>query len=109
MTNNQSFLTYATLKDATPFDEIFPDKKVPIISLVPKIPQIDAPPCYVLDTTSLNVKQIKKLAKLLCQTWKECTSLKMATQYIETGLPIRCDWFSGVTTTDFGHYMSLVD
>ncbi len=108
MTNNQA-PTYANLKDDTPFNQIFPDKKVPIISLIPTVPNENAPPCYVINHQFLAKKQITELASLLHEHREDCTSLEMAIQAVERGLPIQHIWFSGGTTTDFGHFMNLVD
>lgn len=110
MNNNQAPSTYGTLKDDTPFNQFFPDNQVPIVSLIPAVPTLGAPQCYVIDPQYLTKQQITGLAELVYQNWNpECTSLEMAIQYVESGLPIKCEWFTGVTTTDLGEYMKLVD
>ncbi|MEH2085997.1 hypothetical protein [Nostoc sp.] len=110
MTNNQTPSTYATLKDNTPFNQFFPDNQVPIVSLIPTIPALGAPECYVIDPKHLTKEQITGLAKLVYQKWKpECTSLEMAIQSVESGFPLNCEYFSGVTTEDLAEFMKLVD
>ncbi|MEH2236012.1 hypothetical protein [Nostoc sp.] len=109
MTNNQSAKTYGFLKDNTPFNWLFPDNKVPIISLVPVRLTPEAPPCYVVDSQYLTKKQIKELAILLFQELENCTSFKMAIQIVKGGLPLTHTWFSGVETSDAGEFFRLMD
>ena len=110
MTNKQLPQTYATLKNDTPFNQFFPNNQVPIVSLIPSFPALGAPQCYVIDPQYLTKKQITELAKLVRQNWEpECTSLEIAIQAVESGLPLKCDWFSGVTTSDYSEFMKLVD
>ncbi|MBN3924017.1 hypothetical protein [Nostoc sp. NMS4] len=110
MNNDELPQTYGTLKDDTPFSQFFPENQVPIISLIPLVPGLGAPECYVIDPKHLTKKQIADLAELVYQKRKpECTSLEMAIQAVESGLPLERKWFSAVTTTDLAEYMKLVD
>ena len=103
--------TWAELKPDTPFNQIFPDSKVPIKSIVPIIPDSEgSPPCYVIDAAFLSEDQIKELALGLYQTWRpKCTSVAMAIDYIRRGLPLSCEHFSGVATTNPAVLAMLLD
>lgn len=109
MTNNQSAKTYGILKDDTPFNRLFPENKVPIISLIPVPPVPEAPPCYVIDFNFLTRTQHKELAMMLYEQKSECTSFKMALQVVREGLPINHSWFAGVETSDAGEFFRLMD
>ena len=103
--------TWATLKPNTPFNQIFPDGKVPIKSLVPIIPRDEtSPTCYIVDVDFLSNQQIQTLAERLYQMWQpECTDVQMAVNCIRQGLPLKCDHFSGVTTTDEAVFAMMLD
>lgn len=109
MTNDQSPKTYGILKEDTPFNRLFPDKKVPIISLIPVPPTPESPPCYVVDSQYLTKKQIKELAMMLYEDQKDCTSFKMAIEFVKKGLSLNYTWFSGVETSDVGEFFKLMD
>jgi hypothetical protein len=97
---NTEFLTWATLKPDTPFDDLFPDGRVPIvspISMQPSDPK--APRCYLVDYPKLARDQIRGLATLLLRQWHP-RSAEEAIDYIKEGLPVSCEWFDGVTTID---------
>lgn len=88
---------WAWLKDETPFNEIFPNRQVPIVSIFPIIPrELGSPPCYVVDAKFLSLEQIDRLAQRLFEMWRpECASLEQARKYIFQGLPLKTDWFNG--------------
>lgn len=93
--------TWANLKPDTPFNKLFPDSKVPIKSIFPIIPREEGSPhCYVVDAKYLSQEQIQALAEELYQMWQpECTSVQMAIDYINQGLPLNIEHFNGVTST----------
>lgn len=93
--------TWATLKEETPFNEIFPDRIVPVRSIFPIIPrEAGSPPCYVVDSNLLSPEQVERLAQQLFEMWRpECQSLEEAKDYIQHGLPLKTDWFNGVSTS----------
>lgn len=100
MTAITEFLTWATLKPDTPFDNLFPDGRVPIVSPIPMQPQDkSAPRCYLVDYSKLDHDQIRELANLLLRQWHP-RSAEEAIAYIKEGLPLSCEWFEGVTTID---------
>lgn len=94
--------TWATLREGTPFAPLFPDGKVPIVSLISVKPDDEvAPLCYEVDVNLLSAEQVDGLAELLWLQWQpECSSKNEAAAYIREGLPIGCGWFIGVTTVD---------
>lgn len=110
MTNTE-ILTWATLKTDTPFNEFFPDGRVPIVSPI-SIQPVDelAPFCYLVDGSKLSFSQAQGLANQLWQKWHpECESLEEAIHYIQEGLPLDCNWFIGVTTIDQKMLAILLD
>ncbi|MEH1810894.1 MAG: hypothetical protein V7K26_00135 [Nostoc sp.] len=108
MTNDKSAQTYGILKDDTPFNQLFPENKVPIISLIPVPPTPEALPCYTVDSQYLSKKQIKELAMLLYEHRKDCTSFKMAIEVVREGLPLNHNWFCGVETSDAKEFFGLM-
>lgn len=94
-------LSWAYLKDETPFNEIFPDRRVPIRSIFPITPREEGcPPCYIVDAQFLSQEQIDRLAQQLFELWRpECESLQQAKEYISNGLPLKTDWFNGAGTS----------
>ncbi|WP_160166350.1 hypothetical protein [Calothrix sp. PCC 7507] len=106
--------TWASLKpdaDFNQINQIFPDGKVPIKSMVPIIPRdAENPPCYVVDANFLSSEQIQALAEGLYEMWQpECKSVQMAIDYIRRGLPLKCEYFSGVTTTSQAALAMMLD
>lgn len=99
---SQAFKTWATLKQETPFNRLFPDLKVPIVSPIPIIPREEGMPfCYVIDAQFLTDEQIQGLAEMLYEQWKpEAESIEATINYIREGLPLKCEWFSSFTTID---------
>lgn len=101
MTSSTDFQTWANLKPDTPFNRIFPDGRVPIASIVPIIPRDEnGPPSYLADPAHLTERQINSLAEMLQQQWDECETIEQAIEYIKGGLPLRKDWFEGISSTD---------
>ncbi|BAS59890.1 hypothetical protein NIES2135_20450 [Leptolyngbya boryana NIES-2135] len=98
----QEFKTWATLSAKTPFNHLFPDRKVPIVSPIPIIPREEGMPfCYVVDAQFLTDEQIQGLAEMLYEQWKpESESVEETIVYIREGLPLKCAWFSSFTTID---------
>jgi hypothetical protein len=103
--------TWANLKTDTPFNQFFPDGKVPLKSIVPMKPRDeDSPVCYLVDGSKLTDAQIDGLAEMLLPMWApECATKEQAVEYIRDGLPLKCEWFSGVTSTDHKVFMALID
>ena len=103
--------TWANLKPDTPFNQYFPDGKVPLRTVVPMQPRDeDAPLCYLVDGYKLTDEQIDGLAEMLLPLWQpECVTKEQAVEYIRDGLPLKCEWFTGVTSTDAKLFMSLLD
>lgn len=91
---------YGYLKEGTPFNQIFPDGRVPLQSIFSAIPREEvAPPCYWVNGSKLTNSQTEELARLLYQQWSpELPSLEEAIAYIRKGLPLNTDWFKSVTT-----------
>lgn len=95
--------TFGVLKPDTPFSAVFPDSLVPLRSIEPFIPRdYNCPPCFEVDADKLTDEQIQQLAQKLYEQWQpECESIEQAIAYIrEPGLPLKCEWFFGVTTAD---------
>ncbi len=92
---------WAYLREGTPFDDVFPDRMVPIRSILPIIPrERGCPPCYIVDAQFLSHEQIDRLAQQLFELWRpECESLQHAKEYIANGLPLKTDWFNGCGTS----------
>lgn len=113
MTNAEAIAikTWATLKPNTPFNALFPDGRVPVVSPIPMQPRDESAPfCYLLDSAILTEAQIEGLAALLYPQWQpECESPEAAVAYIREGLPIKTDWFSGFTSVDPKLMAALVD
>lgn len=109
MTN--TITTWANLKTDTPFDQFFPDGKVPLLTVVPIRPRDEnSPPCYLVDGSKLTAEQIDGLAEMLLPMWSpECASKEQAVAYIRDGLPLKCEWFRGVVSTDPKVFMALMD
>lgn len=103
--------TWGNLKPTTHLNQIFTDGKVPIKSVVPIIPREEgSPSCYLLDADYLSQEQIEALALGLYQMWQpECESVQMAIDYIHRGLPLNCEHFDGVTSTDYAVIAMLTD
>lgn len=101
MTQIQECQNWAYLKENTPFNDIFPNRLVPIRSIFPIIPrEYGAPPCYVVEGRFLSDEQIDQLAQRLFELWRpECESLRVAKEYIGGGLPLKTDWFNGAGTS----------
>lgn len=96
------YKTFATLKEDTPFNAIFPDRFVPLKSIIPIVPRGEGmPECYVVEASQLADDQIEQLAELLYPMWSpECESVDQAIAYILGGLPLKTSWFSGCSTSD---------
>lgn len=103
--------TWATLRPDTPFSSLFPDRQVPIRSVIPIVPREEgAPPCYMVEGNLLADEQLRALAGLLLEMWSpECESIDQAIAYIRDGLPLRCEWFNSVTTTNIGMMLSMAE
>lgn len=95
-------LTFGRLKEGTPFEGIFPDRSVPLRSVLPIIPrEVGSPPCYLVPGDALSEEQVEALAQLLPQWSPECQSIEQARAYIrEDSLPLKVEWFEVVGTTD---------
>lgn len=102
MTNATDLKTYATLRPETPFNHLFPGDKVPIQSIIPMRPRDETSPlCYLVDAKFLTDEQIEALAQLLYPMWQgEIESIEQAKAYIREGLPLNCNHFGGVSTSD---------
>jgi hypothetical protein len=102
--------TIAYLKEDTPFNELFLDGKVPIISIFPIIPREEGcPPCYIVNANELTEQQINGLATKLLEYWPtECLSLDEAIAYVRKGLPLKTEWFDGCSTSDPGIFFSMM-
>lgn len=97
--------TWGNLIDGSPLVSIFPDGRVPLISVWPIVPrERGAPRCYLVDVSLLSDEQIRALAELLYETWRhECSSADEAIAYMhDEGLPLRISHFSTVATTRLG-------
>jgi hypothetical protein len=107
---NKHMDTFGTLKENTPFNHIFPDGKVPIKSMTPMRPRDEnAPLCYLVDSKYLDSDQILQLAESLSKLWTaDRLSVDDAINYIIKGLPLNCDWFESVETSDIGVYYQLI-
>lgn len=94
--------TWGHLIEDSPFREIFPDGRVPLRSCLPMIPrEANAPSCYLVDAKYLSEEQITNLAHKLYEIWEpECPSVAFAADYIRGGLPLKCDHFRSVSSTD---------
>lgn len=92
--------SWGYLKNDTPFNHLFPDGKVPLVSIFQAIPREEgAPPCYWVDGSRLSEHQIEELSKMLYQMWQpECQSLESAIAYVRGQLPLNAEWFNGVAT-----------
>lgn len=105
MTNNPKAL--ASLKPDTPFNHLFPGDKVPIKSIQPVTNGEDN--FYIVDAEYLGTSQVEGLANILYQLWQpKCESIDQAIEYIEEGLPIKADWFTGVETSDFSQVAPFI-
>ena len=93
---SQNYTTWATLKPDTPFNAVFPNGEVPVLSPLPMIPrEAGSPPCFVVNAGQLDPNQVDRLADLLLHQWHpECANKEQAIAYIQRGLPLKCDWFS---------------
>lgn len=106
------FKTWASLKPGTPFNHLFPDGRVPIRSLLPiTLRETGSPLCYMVPGSLLTEEQLRGLAELIWHQWQpECQSLEQAVEYIrKDALPLRTDWFDGVTCSDPGIFFTLID
>ena len=103
--------SWASLKEETPFNEIFPTRQVPIISIFPIIPrEVGSPSCYVVDAEFLTSDQIEQLAQRLFEMWRpECASFEQAKEYIARGLPLKTDWFNGASSSSPAILFGLMD
>jgi hypothetical protein len=99
------------LKENTPFNEIFPDRRVPLRSIFSIIPREQgSPPCYIIDADFLTQEQISSLAQQLFELWRpECESIEQARDYIRQGLPLKTDWFNGAGSSSPALLFSLMD
>lgn len=106
-----TFKTWASLKPSTPFSHLFPDGRVPIRSIMPIIPgEAGNPPCYLVPGNQLTAEQICGLAQMLVRTNPECKTLEQAIAYIrDDALPLRTDWFTGISSVDQGMMLSLAE
>lgn len=105
ITKSEPYHTWGYLAGTTPFDSVFPDRRVPLISIFPITPrEAGAPRCYLVDTKLLSDEQIAQLADMLWTLWRpECESAEAAAAYIRMeGLPLRTTWFGSVGTTRIG-------
>lgn len=94
--------SWGYLVDDSPFAAIFPDGRVPLLSVMPIVPrEAGAPWCYLVDVAKLSEAQIAALAALLWRQWQpECASkLDAAAYIIGEGLPLRTAWFTTVGAT----------
>ncbi|HEY9608946.1 MAG TPA: hypothetical protein V6C93_06250, partial [Allocoleopsis sp.] len=69
-----------------------------------------SPPCYVVDSAFLTQDQVDRLAQQLFEMWREETSLEEAKRYIiNSGLPLKTDWFNGASTSSPAVLFGLMD
>jgi hypothetical protein len=103
--------TWGFLKHNTPFAKIFPDGKVPLISIFPIIPREDGyPECYLLDAKNLSNLDVAMLAQMVMQSWSdECRDIGVAIAYVRNGLPIRVDHFETVGSSSPALLFGLMD
>jgi hypothetical protein len=102
-----TYRTEASLKEGTPYNLIFPEKSIPVISILPTL--IGKQECYIVNSKQLMPEQIQALAKLLLNNGQGVPSIEAAIAYIHEGLPIKIDWFNTVSTNDPGIFFSMMD
>lgn len=108
---NSTHKTWAKLKPDTPFNSLFPDGEIPIVSILPITPrEVGAPLCYLIPGSQLTDQQIEGLARLLHTQWSQEATIEQLEDYIRSdALPLKTDWFSGVWTTDIGVVLSMAE
>lgn len=106
-----TFHTWAIPRIDAPFAHIFPEGEVPLISITPIRPNNgQGPPSYAVDVAQLSEPQIYGLAELLLQKHpSDFLSVDDAADFIRDGLPIMCEWFSGVCTTQYSLVAALME
>ncbi|WP_218080918.1 hypothetical protein [Anthocerotibacter panamensis] len=87
--------TLTLLNRPTPFDSIFPDRVVPVLSPTPDNSTDE--PCYILDHTRLSQSQKELLARELWRRWQSRISLKESRDAVANGCPISAHWFTEAT------------
>ena len=110
------FETFGTLKEDTEAKllEIFPDRKVPLLSVHHVHPgNIDNPECFLVDAKQLSEDQTKNLAEMLFAKWQEAEPLtriqniETAFECVKNGLPLQASHFQNRTTTDFSQLIDF--
>jgi hypothetical protein len=102
-----TYRTEASLKEGTPYNLIFPEKSIPVISILPTL--IGEQECYIVNSKQLMPEQIQALAKLLLNNGQGVPSIEAAIAYIHEGLPMKIDWFNSVSTNNPGIFFSMMD
>ena len=95
--------TWGVLEADTPFNNIFPDRVVPLLSIYPIIPKAEGcPPCYLVNGRELQPDAVNALITVLREKEPDTEGHpdEELRQYIYDGLPLKVDWFTGVATTD---------
>lgn len=94
--------SWAILKVESKLTEIFPERRIPIGSIIPIVPrEKKAPWCFLALGDQFSVRQVDLMAALIHAEWQhECRSAEAARKYILEGVPLDCAEFERVFTDD---------
>lgn len=86
-------IAVAYLRELTPFNHIFTDGIVPVISSEPSSEAKHLDPCYIIDGESLTTLQTELLAAGLIEKCPIATTYETAYLAIRLGISASCYWF----------------
>jgi hypothetical protein len=109
--NSTEFGCWATLKEDSPFYEIFSDPKVEIVSIVPMIPRgYGHSPCYLIKASKLPEEVLLSIANVFFERWNsECSSVEEMLEYLKKDFPLKTEHFSGCWTNSPAILFGLMD
>lgn len=102
---------YGILKEDTPFNDIFPDGKVPLAAIDTISPVIaDTPRLYLVEAKALNLEQTLKLGILTFKMHGErFSSLDEAIEAVKKDFGMDCKWFICSFVNELRDYLMLVE
>ncbi len=109
MSPNYQDWCYLNEEGMTTYGGIFPDRQVPIVSLVPILfehPQLEEPKrAYLLRGSELTEEQIEKLIEKSSQKFEDINKQEMKSDILNNKVPVREELTSGAGTKRIFMYM----
>lgn len=91
--------TFGTLKEDSFLVEIFPDRRVPLLSVHPVPGSGEMPDCYLLDGDELSAEQFWNVVRAVAKKFDRDPNEVKARMPL--GLPLACDHFESRETDSY--------